>query len=409
MSPVTDDSAPAADGSEPEEDAETQRARTRSSAQGTASDLARMGIDPQLLGLDSAPDSSAPPHPPAADPEESTDENVVHLRSGAQESSTLPASGTSRAWSPAPPPMPGNHQETTEPDVPIESLLGGSEPSRPSTAPSRHFARALTLGLVTPDAAEAAERERAMVNRVRTRQTEHRVVAFIAGKGGIGTTTVALGVGSVLAALRDDATTLATLRSGTPSLAKPFVDRPAPTARELARDDVEVSPLQLPGGLRVVDGPRWGTPTRRQHVPRVIDRLAHESAFSLFDVGNDPGEAANGLLSRADQVLIVTGPGPDNIDAAKVAAERAADIDPYLLDSAIYVVVCQRETATKRVSSLLQRNVPAGGRVVAVPSDPALSAGQPLDPGRLMPQTRLALIDLAGLVSIGTILEEPRQ
>lgn len=401
---------------EEQDSPEEARAHVRSSAQGTAADLARMGIDPRLLGLEAAPDRT--PEPPASTapgapqrPAQPPGHNVVPLRESdsVTDSAQLPASGTSRAWSAEPPPLTGSADQTPGAGVlPVDGVFGSDRPGRATSSQVRRLARAVTLGLLTPDAAEAAEHERRMATRVRTRQTDHRVVAFVAGKGGVGTTTVALGVGCVLAALRDDASTVVSLRTGAPSISRALGGDGARTVRELIAESEE-DPSTLPNGLRVVDAPGWGTPVRRDDLPVLIDRLSQDSTLSLFDLGTDLGESADGLFSRADQLVIVCGPGVANREAAHTAAERAADVDPYLLDSAVYVVVCSREQGMKRVASELRRDVPPGGRVVAVPPDPALADGAPLDPSRLRAQTRLALIDIAGLVALGSASEgEPR-
>ncbi len=85
-----------------------------------------------------------------------------------------------------------------------------------------------------------------------------------------------------------------------------------------------------------------------------------------------------------------------------MAAERAAEIDPYFLDSAIYVVVCQRE-ATLR--SVVQRNAgddARGARIVAVPPEETLADGDAFDPSKVSVATRLAMIDVAGMVALGS-------
>ncbi len=409
----------------PDEAAEQEAARRKSSAQSAASDLARMGIDPRALGLQ-APNpaalgqpADAPRHagqPPAsnADPtqqreQEASAGNVVPLRPDVDNGPRLPASGTSAAWVATPPPIATGDAPGTGAVLPVEFLLG-REPTRgqPRSTPSQ-LARAVTIGMLTPDAADAADREREMVNRVRARQTDQRVVVFLSGKGGVGTTSVAIGVGCVLAALRDDSTTLASLRPGTPSLGLALAGAHAPTARDVARADVEVPPLRLNNGLHIVDGPRWGTPVRRGDVPAIIDRLGQVSTFSLFDVGNDASESGQSILSRADQVVIVSGAGPDGVDGARVAAERAAEVDPYLLDSAIYVVVCQRDAALRSIVKAMREHVPGGARIVAMPPDESLAEGAAFDPSTVSVATRLAMIDVAGLVALGSVAQTVRR
>ncbi|HEY7044573.1 MAG TPA: hypothetical protein VH419_12965 [Nocardioidaceae bacterium] len=402
----------------PEEAAEQEAERRRSSAQGAAGDLARMGIDPRALGLQ-PPARTAPrrsngrqeqpeghaQQAPAQSPAQPA--NVVPLRPAGP---VLPPSGTSSAWAPSPPPLAsGSPADVETRAVPLEFLLGrepGRELPRPSVA---QLARAVTFGMLTLDAADAADRERAMVNRVRTRQTDQRTVVFLAGKGGVGTTSVAIGVGCVLAALRDDTTTLVSMRPGTPSLGLALAGTPAPNARELAHADADVSPLLLNNGLQILDGPRWGTPVRRSDVPAIVDRLAQASTFSLFDVGNDASESGHSILSRADQVVIVSSSGNDGIDGARVAAERAAEIDPYFLDSAIYVVVCRRESALRTVVKAMRETMPQGARIVAVPPEDTLADGEAFDPSRVSVATRLAMIDIAGLVALGSVTQTVRR
>ncbi len=369
-----------------------------------------MGIDPRALGLEaevpaSPADRRAPPEPPddarssVEQRREERPENVVPLRP----EDALPASGTSAAWAPAPPAVASARPRDAGDSDPMSVLLGGERATVPPRSRLPELARAVMFGVVTPDAAEAADREREMVARVRSRQTDQRVVVFVSGKGGVGTTTVAMGVGCVLAALRDDVTTLVSLRAGAPSLGRLLTGEPAPSAREIARTDIEVAPLRLPSGLQVVDGPRWSTPVRRSDVPALVDGLAQTSTFALFDVGNDTSDAAQSILGRADQVVIVSGSAPDSLDSARVAAERVADIDVYALDSAIYVVVCPRDNALKDVVRRMRETMPGGARIVAVPPDSWLDEGAAFDAARVGPATRLALIDVAGLVALGAV------
>jgi MinD-like ATPase involved in chromosome partitioning or flagellar assembly len=394
-----------------QQDAAAEATRRRAVAQSAAGDLARMGIDPRALGLDApaptATGTGAQATSPGAAPRQAREQvpqadehgNVVPIRRSPE--ARLPASGTSEGWAPAPPPLDPAAFAATEPRSPVERLLShDSRPPRQSRSPGR-LARAVTYGLLTPDAAQAAERERELVARVRTRQSEQRVVVFLAGKGGVGTTTVAVGVGCALAALRDDATTLVSFRAGAPSLAAALTGTRAPTAREFGRDDSSAAPLVLPNALRLVDAPRWSMPVRRREVPMIVDRLGQQSTFLLFDVGSDTGEAAHSLLSRADQVVVVGAPGHDGVEASRLAAERVADVDPFLLDSALYVVVCPREAAHKAVVRRMREEVTHGARVVSVPPETSLAEGRPFDPAAVGPLTRLAMIDVAGLVALG--------
>src|SRR6476661_5357646 len=122
----------------PDETAEELTARTRSSAQSTAQDLARMGIDPRALGLD----AELPPQTGAPAPSESVDDpagsavaepqvrppNVVPLRPD----DALPAAGTSSAWAPSPTAVSSASPRIGGPSDPMDLLLGGEREEVPS-------------------------------------------------------------------------------------------------------------------------------------------------------------------------------------------------------------------------------------------------------------------------------------
>jgi MinD-like ATPase involved in chromosome partitioning or flagellar assembly len=390
------------------EELEGQR---RASAQDAAGDLARMGIDPRLLGLDTP--TPQRPHPRAGD--EATDDVAATSVPSAQ--SERPAAGPDPAPVRArivplrPEFAPGvttstapewPRQGTTSPAYgPVEQLLARAAAQRPPPARSRRWIKAVTFGLLTPDAAESATNERLFVAAVRTRQSDRRVVTFTAGKGGVGTTTIALGVGTALAALREDHTVLVDAQAGTAAVSALLGVAAAPTARDLSRPGFDAPPAVAAGGLRLVDSSGWETPLRRPDVPGLLDRLKADHAFVLVDLGNDAGEAGQALLARSDQLVIVTGPGSGGLAAAQVAAERLRRLDPHGAARALHVIVCTHQESYRRVRKELAQQ-PAGSsmRVVVVPPDGFLALGQPFDPASLRPATREAMLEVAAAVAV---------
>src|SRR5262245_99557 len=417
---------------------EALEARRRASAQDAAGDLARMGVDPRLLGLDpvsTPPSPAGPPNqPPAASPPapspdgsdgsapggESAPSNhgaVVPLRpefaapapghGGPQQ----PAPTMSPALGPPPgqyfsphnepaPPPPMAEQPRSATSGPVESLLARTASGKAAPSTSGRWVKAVTFGLMTPDAAETVGSERMLVGALRTRQNDRRVVAFNAGKGGVGTTTVALGVATAFAALREDPTVLVDAHSGTASLGQMLGVPAALSGRDLVAD-TDAEPTTVPGGLRVVDGCGWGTPLRRADVPPLLDRLGRDHAFTLVDVGNDPGEAAYAALARSDQTVIVTCAGAWGLSSARVAAARLRDVDTFAIDRAIYVVVCTNDEAYRKVHREVMQQLAQGPvRAVVVPPDPELAAGQPFDPSRVRPATREAMLEVAAAIAV---------
>jgi MinD-like ATPase involved in chromosome partitioning or flagellar assembly len=426
-------------------------ARRRASAQDAASDLARMGVDPRLLGLDpvtSPPRAGQPPvtepPPPSRPTEPSTPAggegaggvagareptsdrgDVVPLRPEFAGPPPMPAGPPSSstpmyanpATNPALGPPPGQYlappsepawQQQPAPaatpysatSAPVEELLARTAASKPAPNTSGRWMRAVTFGLVTPDSAETVGSERMLVGALRTRQNDRRVVAFNAGKGGVGTTTVAMGVATAFAALREDPTVLVDAHSGTASLGQMLGVPGALTGRDLVAD-ADAEPTVVPGGLRVVDGCGWGTPLRRADVPPLLDRLGRDHTFTLVDVGNDPGEAAYAALARSDQTVIVTCAGAWGLSSARVAAARLRDVDTFAIDRAIYVVVCTNDESYRKVHREVMQQLAQGPvRAVVVPPDPELAAGQPFDPSRVRPSTREAMLEVAAAIAV---------
>jgi MinD-like ATPase involved in chromosome partitioning or flagellar assembly len=267
----------------------------------------------------------------------------------------------------------------------------------------RRGLRALGLGLTAPSAAAAMDRERALVARVRTRRSAPRLAAVVAGKGGVGTTTVAAGVALTLASLRHDTTTLLDPRHGTGSLGRRLAGQPAPTVTQLADCRPGLpgpDPLRVRGVLGVVDGAPWHSPASLAELAAVLDRLRDEFGFAVVDVGNDVSEVADSVLLRADQVVVVTTAAQDAVESTRVTLLRVRQVEPRLVGTAVVAIACLTAGQYRRTARRLRVDLGLPGqRIVAVPYDPVLAAGGPLEPGRLRPASREALLRLAGFLA----------
>jgi MinD-like ATPase involved in chromosome partitioning or flagellar assembly len=269
----------------------------------------------------------------------------------------------------------------------------------PAAGGWRAAVRAATRGLVAPAAAPAVERERGLVARVRQRRPEPRVIAFLAGKGGVGTSTTVAGVALTLASLRGDRTALVSARSGTGSLGRRLRGAPAPPVPALAGTGPGAAPLWAHERLAVVDGSPWHTPTPPAALVRLLGLLRDQHPHTLVDVGNDLGEPAEVALRRADQVVLVTAASRDAVAATRTALSRVHQVDPFRLATVVVAVVCLSERQHRRTARGLQAQLglrPA--RVVPVGFDPWLAGGDRIEPARLRPATRQAYLELAGLV-----------
>jgi MinD-like ATPase involved in chromosome partitioning or flagellar assembly len=354
--------------SEPDDD---RPLAARRAAQSNAGELARMGIDPRTLGLDPASSSSPPPATPA----------------WVDTTLSRPIGGIPRPPAPEPAGYAAQVQRLVAP---------------PRTGPPggwRRVARAVTHGLLRPDAAAEVERERELVARARIRRPEPRMIAFLAGKGGVGTTTTAAGVAVTLAILRNDPTALVSARSGTGSLGRRLAGRPAPPVPALAGAGPAAAPLRVHGNLAVVDGSPWHTPTPRGTLLQLLAELRDQHPITVVDVGNDLGEPAQGALGRADQIVLVTSASQDAVAATRTALSRVHQVDPFRLASLVVAVTCLSERQYRRTARRLRAELGvAVPRVVPVGFDPWLATGDRLDPARLRPATREAYLRIAGLI-----------
>lgn len=390
-------------GDEPAEEAAQER--NRASAQHAARDLSRMGIDPRSLGLDgpTAPlGQPAAPAPPAesadlTDPAEQTG-RIVPLRPEFATDHRAPAR-TTQERPPATPPVPAG----PVPGVvgPVEQMLARTSSQKPPPRSPSRWMRAVTLGLVTPDAAEASGNERELVAAVRHRQTERRVVTFMSGKGGVGTTTTACGVGAAFAALRDDHTALLDVQPGTPALSRLHGLAEGTTAGALLRSGEEVVAPRTAAGLTVVDGVGWEQPLVRRDLAELVDRLGADNTFNLVDAGNDPGEAAHAAIARCDQAVVVTSVGAMGTAALEVATSRLRQVNPFAVERAVYVVVCQHDEPYRRVHREITQQLPvAPARVVVVPPDASLRYGQAFDPARVGAGVREAMLEIGAAIAL---------
>jgi len=383
--------------------AELSAEAERRAAQDAAAELARMGIDPTALGLEPAPAKgarTAPARGVSAIPSDTAGADALDTRDPRSDATTLTfinrplTDQPAPSWSlPVPPP-----EYLTEP-------LEDATTTHKIVLPERwhRIIRAFTLGLVKPGAAEAIERERRLMARIRTRRREPVIVAFVSGKGGAGTTTTAAGIGLSLAANRTDNITLVDARCGTSSLGRRLAGRPAPSTAQLSEPEdappQNLLPLRTRGLLGLVDAPPWHMPISPARVIHVLDRLRVSQALTLVDIGADLTQTAQAVLGRADQIVLVTTTSQDAIDAARTALGRIWQEAPHRLNTIIVAIACLTSNQYRHTLRKLRAEPGLTSRTVAVPFDPALSAGGPLDPSDLRPATREAFLSLAALVA----------
>ncbi len=352
----------------------------RRRAQDAAGDLERMGIDPRSLGLGDLPAREALVEAPESGA------SVVQLR---PEQSHDPA--------PAPQPEPAQQRDTGSHPSASQDLLERTAPASPRE--TSRFVRLVARGLTTPDAAVVAQDERAIVDAARQRQTDRRIVAFVAGKGGVGCTTLAVGVGTTFMALREDRSVVVDVQTGPPALSDLYGVANPMTITAVPNDGHALVAPTVPSGLAMVGGGTWDETVSRGDVARVLDNLGPDHAFNLLDVGDDCGEGGHAALARADQAVVVSGPGPAGAAALAEALMRVRTVNPNLVARVVQVIVCPHEDSFRETS----RRNPAGSGVVVVPPDPYLLGGHVYDARGVSAATRQAVLRVAAAVALGSV------
>ena len=407
--------------------------------QDAAGELVQMGIDPAVVGLDEPSTVMLPPLPETPGWPDSSTTTTQRLPSrgwpylpssgtppggpvsappgGAPPGSAPPsggpvsahpvgapvgpvaASGSVTALSrplAAAPPAPA----TATPDRPVPNPLFPESFGLVVPAGWRRLLRAATVGLIAPGAAAAMEYERTMVARVRTRLGEPRTVLFVAGKGGVGTTTTGIGVSHTLATLRTDQTVLVDSRIGTRSLGERVAEMRAPSTLDLADGTDRRGPLAFRSRLHLVDAPPWHLPLDAGRLGQLLGRLRDGFQFIGVDTGNDSGDVGQAALGRADQVVIVTSTSRDAVAAIRVALGRIQHTNPSRLDTVVVAVVSTTGRGhQKTVRALHDELGLEPSRIVVIPYDRGLVAGDRFDPDRLRTVTREAYLRLAALVA----------
>lgn len=383
----------AADASSGEDDQPEPAAVRRRQAEGAAGDLARMGIDPRSLGLGEPAAGAATGHRGADDDAAGTDTGaaaVVPLRPEFREHPTAPPDAGQARPAPA-------EQTSQDRQAPVEQpeFRQARPPEPPPGRDPRRLLRTVVRGLATPDSAVAMQDERALIEAVRRRQSDRRVVAFVAGKGGVGCTTVAAATGTTFMAMREDRTVVVDVQQGTASLGALLgAERPAGLAEVLTSREV-IEPPTVTSGLGVIDGADWDMGISRADVGGVLERLGSEHTFNLFDVGDDPGEGGHTALARADQVVAVTGPGEVGAAALGSVMQRVRRANPAAAASVVTVIVCLHEDAYRQTL----REVGDQRGIVVVPPEPTLRSGSAYDAARVSGGVREAFLRVAAGVA----------
>jgi MinD-like ATPase involved in chromosome partitioning or flagellar assembly len=272
----------------------------------------------------------------------------------------------------------------------------------PGVSGMRQVARGAGKGIVAPSAAGSIQRERDLIARVRTRQREPRLTSFFSTVGGAGTTTTCAGVALALATVRGDQAALVDVQAGTRSLAARIAGRSSVSANDVIRAGTMAALPQPPatiGSLAVIDSAPWYSPAERGDLVEMLHQVRATYPFTVLDVGDEVSGTAHAMMSRADRLVIVQPAQPDLVDAVQYAMGRINQVDPERLRQLVVAVVGMTNRSYKTAVRRLGALLGEHQRVVLVPYDKALEGGGQISLAALRPATREAYLTLAAFAA----------
>jgi MinD-like ATPase involved in chromosome partitioning or flagellar assembly len=277
-----------------------------------------------------------------------------------------------------------------------------------------------TGGIVHLGESAASMRRRGLVNRIRTPVSGgHHRIAVLSLKGGVGKTTVTVGLGSTLASWRGDrviavdgnpdrGTLSDKVRLQTPATIRDLLNERAMVTRYA---DIRAFTSQAPSRLEILASdrdPAVSVAFSADDYRAVSGVLERYYSICITDCGTGLLHSAMaGILELADQIVLVSSP---SVDGARSASATLDWLDAHdygdLVRGGIVVLSAVRRKSKSAVDlDRLEQHFAARCRaVVRIPYDPHLEEGAEFDLDYLDPETADAYLTLAALVADAFVL-----
>ena len=334
---------------------------------------------------------------------------------GAAAPSPAAAPPPAAAWPPAVTPAEELAQRPTSESLTSDLLLPGKRP--PPDGGWRQAVYRLSGGAVRVGESSASVRRRELVSRIRTPVASgHHRIAVLSLKGGVGKTTVTVGLGATLASLRGDRVIAVDGNPDRGTLSEKVKLETTATIRDLLNRravvgryaDVRAFTSQAPSRLEILASdrdPGVSVAFSADDYRAVAGVLEHYYSICITDCGTGLLHSAMaGILELADQIVLVSSP---SVDGARSASATLDWLDAHghgvLVRSAVVVLSAVRRKGKSMVDlDRLEQHFAARCRaVVRVPYDPYLEEGAEVHLEYLDDQTADAYLCLAALVADG--------
>jgi MinD-like ATPase involved in chromosome partitioning or flagellar assembly len=286
----------------------------------------------------------------------------------------------------------------------------------PSARGWRKWLRIATFGLVTLEQSPDERRVRELNAAVDSPLRGIYSVVVLGGKGGAGKTTVAIGVGSIFALLRNDKVVAI---DGNPDIGANLAERVDPSTVSSYREVLDDNRLERYADMRSHVGQSPGSgldvlaANRNVSGRKLLDaktyfatheRLQRFYSVLVTDSGtNVEHPVVKGLLDNANSVIVVASTTPDSAQAAGRVMDwlRQSDYSELLTRCVVVLNDVTGRTGRKLTETLVEafsRHV-GDNRVFVLPHDPHLAAGGVFDIDELRPATRRRFLEITAAVA----------
>ncbi|WP_062391732.1 MinD/ParA family ATP-binding protein [Gordonia phthalatica] len=247
-----------------------------------------------------------------------------------------------------------------------------------------------------------------LADRVRQPIRNDFRVAVLSLKGGVGKTTVTVGLGSALASLRGDRVIAVDANPDLGTLARRIPAQTASTVRDLLQDehlerymDVRKHTSQAPSRLEVLASerdPAISEAFTEDEYLQVIEILENHYNMILTDCGTGLVQSAMaGVMKSATALVLVTSPALDGAQSAVATLDWlvAHGYEQIARETVVVIAASKTRNAPVDVNMLREYFLGRTRAVQIIPYDEHLAIGGFIDLNEMKPATRSAFLELA--------------
>jgi MinD-like ATPase involved in chromosome partitioning or flagellar assembly len=355
-----------------------------------------------------------PDRPPTGDPQSSPDNRPPDARSPSNISDTAAPPATARAGQASRTNAEAASWELTTEELRAAEVI--TEHKVPAAKGWRKWLRVATFGLVAMEQSPDERRVRALNAIINSPLRGAYSVVVLGGKGGVGKTIAAIGMGSMFALVRKDKVVAI---DGNPDIGANLAERIDPTAassyREVLADDriERYADMRSHVGQSPVSGLDVLAANRQVNDRKLLDPKTYHAAYerlqrfySVFvtDAGtNVEHPVMKGLLAKADSIIVVASSTRDSAQAAGKVMDwlRESGHHELLARSVVVLNDVTGRSDGKLIDTLVKtfaRRV-GDGRVFVLPYDRHIAAAGVVDIDQLRPATRRRFLEIAAAVA----------